>query len=171
MTVRDAEARDLTEIGRIYAYHVTTGVATFEVTPPDAGEWHRRWTSARANGLPFLVVERDGGVAGYAYCSPWKPRPAYRHTVENSIYLAPEAIGLGLGGRLLDVLLERCVAAGLREVIAVVVDADAAGSLALHRKRGFSDAGRLTRVGFKHGRWLDTLLLQRSLAPANPSSA
>ena len=104
-----------------------------------------------------------GRVAGYAYCAPWKTRPAYRHTVEDSIYVAPDAVGCGIGGRLLDELLTECTRAGVREVIAVIVDADGAASLALHRNRGFVDAGRLTAVGFKHGRWLDTMLLQRSL--------
>ncbi|MGE2717054.1 N-acetyltransferase family protein [Mycolicibacterium litorale] len=170
MTVRDATEGDLPEIARIYAHHVVAGVATFEVEPPDAGEWRRRWTATRAQGLPFLVAERTGRIAGYAYCSPWKTRAAYRRTVENSIYLDPDAVGAGFGGRLLDALLDRCAAAGVREVIAVVVDADAAASLALHRSRGFAEAGRLTRVGYKHGRWLDTMLLQRSLAPTDPSS-
>ena len=105
-----------------------------------------------------------GQVAGYAYCGPWKTRPAYRHTVEDSVYLAPHAVGLGIGGRLLDALLTGCAGADVRQVIAVIVDADCAASLALHRNRGFVDAGRLTAVGFKHGRWLDTLLLQRSLS-------
>ena len=95
---------------------------------------------------------------------PWKTRPAYRYTVEDSVYVAPDAVGMGVGGRLLDALLEDCAAAGIREVIAVIVDADANGSLTLHRRRGFVEAGRLERVGFKHGRWLDTVLLQKSLA-------
>ena len=102
-------------------------------------------------------------VAGYAYCMQWKSRPAYRHTVEDSIYLAPHAVGRGIGGCLLDALLAGCSDAGVRQVIAVIVDDDADTSLALHRNRGFVDAGRLTSVGFKHGRWLDTVLLQRSL--------
>ena len=102
-------------------------------------------------------------VAGYVYCAPWKTRPAYRHTVEDSVYLAPRAVGRGIGGALLDTLLGDCAAAGIREVIAVIVATEDAASLALHRNRGFVDAGRLAAVGFKHGRWLDTLLLQRSL--------
>ena len=102
-------------------------------------------------------------IAGYAYCAPWKTRPAYRYTVEDSIYLAPDAVGRGIGGLLLDGLLTECTGTGTREVIAVIVDADGAASMALHRNRGFREAGRLTAVGFKHGRWLDTVLLQRSL--------
>ncbi len=104
-------------------------------------------------------------MAGYGYCAPWKTRPAYRHTAEDSVYLAPSALGLGIGGRLLDTLLSNCASAGVRQVIAVIVDIEgAAASLALHRNRGFLDAGRLTAVGYKHSRWLDTLLLQRSIA-------
>jgi L-amino acid N-acyltransferase YncA len=105
-----------------------------------------------------------GEVAGYGYCAPWKARPAYRHTVEDSVYLAPGAVGMGIGGGLLDTLLSDCASAGVRQVIAVIVDSYGAASLALHRNRGFLDAGRLTAVGFKHGQWLDTVLLQRSIA-------
>ena len=109
--------------------------------------------------MPFLTATLDGEIAGYAYCAPWKTRPAYQYTVEDSVYVAPHAVG----GRLLDSLLADCASEGIREVIAVIVDADGAGSLALHRNRGFVDAGRLRSVGYKHGRWLDTILLQRSL--------
>jgi L-amino acid N-acyltransferase YncA len=163
LVVRPTVADDLDAIGAIYAQHVRTGVATFELVAPDAAEWKRRLASVVDEGLPFLTAELDGRVAGYAYCGPWKARPAYRHTVEDSIYLAPDAVGRGVGGRLLDALLDQSAKVGVREIIAVIVDADGAASLALHRNRGFIDAGRLTAVGFKHGRWLDTLLLQRSL--------
>jgi phosphinothricin acetyltransferase len=163
VTIRPASPGDLDGVGEIYAHHVRTGVATFELTPPDRLEWLRRFHTATSSGLPFLTAAMDGQVIGYAYCAPWKTRPAYRHTVEDSVYLAPHAVGRGVGGRLLDALLDDCVRIGVREVIAVIVDADGAASLALHRNRGFVDAGRLRSVGFKHGRWLDTLLLQRSL--------
>ncbi|MFG1932767.1 GNAT family N-acetyltransferase [Mycobacterium sp. NPDC048908] len=161
--IRPTTADDLEAIGAIYAHYVQAGVATFELVAPDAAEWRHRFTAVTEAGLPFLTAMLDGRVAGYAYCGPWKTRPAYRRTVEDSIYVAPDAAGQGVGGRLLDALLEHCAAAGVREVIAVIVDAGGAASLALHRNRGFVDAGRLTRVGFKHGRWLDTVLLQRSL--------
>jgi L-amino acid N-acyltransferase YncA len=163
MAIRPTSPDDLDAIGEIYTHHVRTGVATFELTAPDRSEWLRRFRAITAEGLPFLTATLDGDVAGYAYCAPWKPRPAYRHTVEDSVYVAPHAVGCGVGGRLLDALLEECAQSGIREVIAVIVDADGAASLALHRNRGFVEAGRLTAVGFKHGRWLDTLLLQRSL--------
>ena len=163
LTIRPTSPDDLDAIGEIYAHHVKTGVATFELAPPDQSEWRSRLQTVTASGLPFLTAWLDGEVAGYAYCSPWKTRPAYRHTVEDSIYVAPHAVGRGVGGQLLDTLLAECGRAGIREVIAVIVDADAVASVALHRNRGFVEAGRLNSVGFKHGRWLDTLLLQRSL--------
>ena len=164
VVIRRTIPDDLDAIGTIYAHHVQTGVATFELTAPDAAEWQRRLHAITGDGLPFLTATLDGRIAGYAYCAPWKARPAYRHTVEDSIYVAPDAVGCGVGGRLLDALLADCTRAGVREVIAVIVDADGVASLALHRNRGFVDAGRLTAVGFKHGRWLDTVLLQRSLS-------
>lgn len=161
--VRPTSLDDLGAISDIYAHHVRTGVATFELTAPDLAEWRRRFAAVTSQGLPFLTATLDDDIVGYAYCVPWKSRPAYRHTVEDSVYVAPHAVGLGVGGQLLDGLLAECATAGIREVIAVIVDTDETASLALHRNRGFIDAGRLRAVGFKHGRWLDTLLLQRSL--------
>lgn len=163
VAIRPAVTDDLDAIAGIYSHHVLTGVATFELAPPDSDEWKRRFDAVAEGELPFVTATVDGKVVGYGYCAPWKTRPAYHHTVEDSVYLAPGATGLGIGGRLLDALLSACAKAGMRQVIAVIVDADGAASLALHRNRGFVDAGRLTAVGFKHGRWLDTLLLQRSL--------
>lgn len=162
--VRPTSPDDLDAISDIYAHHVETGVATFELIPPHREEWEGRLATARERELPFLTATLDDEIVGYAYCSPWKLRPAYRHTVENSIYLTPQCAGRGIGTLLLDGLLADCTAAGIREVIAVVVDTDeAAASLALHRKHGFTEAGRLRAVGYKHGRWLDTVLLQCSL--------
>lgn len=165
VVIRPAVTDDLAAIAEIYAHHVLIGVATFELTPPDSDEWRRRFDAVAERELPFVTATLDGKVAGYGYCAPWKTRPAYRQTVENSVYLAPGAVGLGIGGRLLDTLLTECGRAGVRQIIAVIVDTEsAAASLALHRNRGFIDAGRLRAVGFKHGRWLDTLLLQHSIA-------
>ena len=162
--VRATSPDDLGAISAIYAHHVEAGVATFELIPPHREEWESRLATARMSELPFLTATLDDEIVGYAYCSPWKLRPAYRHTVENSIYLAPQAAVRGIGTLLLQGLLDGCTAAGIREVIAVVVDTDeAAASLALHRKHGFAEAGRLRAVGYKHGRWLDTVLLQCSL--------
>ncbi|WP_137145241.1 GNAT family N-acetyltransferase [Mycolicibacterium sp. CR10] len=163
VTIRPTAPDDIDAIGAIYAQYVQTGVATFELTAPDRDELLRRFDTITSAGLPYLTAELDGQVAGYAYCAPWKTRPAYRHTVEDSIYVAPDAVGNGVGGRLLDGVLGACQEAGIRQVIAVIVDAEADASLALHRQRGFVDTGRLAAVGFKHGRWLDTILLQRSL--------
>lgn len=164
MTIRPTTPGELDAIGEIYAHYVRTGVATFELTPPDRAEMLCRFHTITSAGLPFLTATLDGAVVGYAYCAPWKTRPAYRLTVEDSLYIAPHAVGCGIGGRLLDALLVDCERIGIREVIAVVVDDGGAASLALHRNRGFADAGRLTSVGFKHGRWLDTLLLQKHLS-------
>lgn len=162
--VRAGEPEDLDQVAEIYAHYVTTSAATFELTAPDREEWARRFAAVRDAGLPFLVAQDEGKIAGYAYCAPWRPRPAYRQTVEDSVYVAPWAAGRGIGGRLLDELLTRCGHAGVRQVIAVVaVTGDHAASLALHRKRGFADAGLLAGVGFKDGRWLDTHLFQRGL--------
>jgi phosphinothricin acetyltransferase len=162
-SVRAAQVSDLDPTLEIYAHYVATSGATFELTAPDAAEWARRFQAITDAGLPFVVAELAGRIAGYAYCSPWKTRPAYRQTVEDSIYLAPWAAGQGLGGALLDELLRACAAAEIREVLAVIADTGDPASLILHRKRGFTEAGRLKSVGFKQGRWLDTVLLQRSL--------
>jgi L-amino acid N-acyltransferase YncA len=168
-SIRPGTSRDLDAVRDIYAHYVATSTATFELTAPDRAEWDRRFAEVTGAGLPFLVAETDAGIAGYAYCGAWKTRPAYRQTVEDSIYLDPAATGLGIGGKLLDELLSACAVAGIREVIAVIAEtgdgneSGEAASARLHRRRGFVEAGRLTRVGFKHDRWLDTLLLQRSL--------
>jgi L-amino acid N-acyltransferase YncA len=164
MSTRVATSDDLDAIAEIYAHYVATSVATFELDPPDAAEWRRRFAAIADAGLPFLAAERDGAIAGYAYCAPWKTRPAYRATVEDSVYVAPSAVGQGCGTELVRDLLDACAAAGIREVIAVIADTGDPASVELHRRFGFVDAGRLTRVGYKHDRFVDTLLLQRSLA-------
>jgi L-amino acid N-acyltransferase YncA len=162
--IRPATEADLAAMLEIYAGHVLGGVATFEVEPPDPAEWARRFRSVLDAGLPFLAAESGGRVAGYAYCRPWNTRPAYRQTVEDTIYLADWATGQGIGGALLGELLAACEKADIREVLGIVVDSGNPASLLLHRKHGFEETGRLRRVGFKHGRWLDTVILQRSLS-------
>lgn len=162
MSVRAATTEDLPAIAEIYAHYVTTSVATFELEAPDAAEWHRRFAAITDAGLPFVVTERDGAVAGYAYCAPWKTRPAYRATVEDSIYIAPWAVGKGHGARLLGALLDAAQTAGVREIIAVIADSGDPASVRLHQRFGFRTAGRLERVGYKHQRWIDTVLLQWS---------
>jgi phosphinothricin acetyltransferase len=164
MPVRPALPSDLAALADIYAHYVTGSVATFELDPPDAQEWLRRLGAITEAGLPFLVTERDGAVAGYAYCAPWKSRPAYRATVEDSVYVAPWAVGRGCGTELMAALLQACREVGVREVIAVIADSGDPASVQLHHRFGFIDAGRLTRVGHKHDRFIDTVLMQRSLA-------
>jgi phosphinothricin acetyltransferase len=163
MPTRIATPDDLDAIAEIYAHYVRTSVATFELEPPDAQEWRRRHAAITDAGLPFVVIERDGVVAGYAYCAPWKTRPAYAATVEDSVYVAPGAVGTGCGTELMRALLAACAVAGVREVIAVIADTGDPASVDLHRRFGFGEAGRLQRVGYKHDRYVDTLLLQRSL--------
>jgi L-amino acid N-acyltransferase YncA len=161
--VDPATPDDLERVADIFAHYVWNTAATFEETPPTVAAWRRRLDDLSGLGLPFLVARTGGEVAGYAYASPWRRKPAYRHTVEDSVYLAAGRTGQGLGRALLGPLLTRCADAGLRQVIAVIADAGADASVALHRSFGFVDAGRLTAVGHKHGAWIDTVLMQRDL--------
>lgn len=161
--IRPAAAGDLGGVAAIFSHYVTSSVITFEVTPPTAGDWRRMRDDLAARGLPFLVCECDGEVVGYAYAAPWRPKPAYRYTVESTIYLAPDRTGRGLGRRLLGSLQQRCALAGVEQMIAVIADSGDLASIALHRACGFTDAGRLRSVGRKHGRLLDTLLMQHDL--------
>ncbi|WP_433479272.1 N-acetyltransferase family protein [Spirillospora sp. CA-142024] len=161
--IRPAGRGDPKAVAEIFTHYVSHTVITFEQTPPAVAEWRRRLDDLTGRGLPFLVADLDGEVAGYAYAGPWRPKPAYRHTVEDSIYLAPDRTGRGLGGALLGGLVNRCARAGMRQMIAVIADTGGDASTALHRRFGFTDAGRLTGVGHKHGRSIDTLLMQRAL--------
>lgn len=163
--VREAREGDLGGIAAIYAEHVLHGSASFEVAPPDVAEMSLRHAAVVAAGLPWLVVEDGGALAGYAYAAPYRPRPAYRHTVEDSVYLAPGRQGRGLGRALLAELVARCRALGRREMIAIIGDSGNAASIGLHRALGFRHVGTLTDVGFKHGRWLDSVIMQLSLRP------
>jgi len=147
----------------IYRHHVLHGTASFETEAPDLAEMSRRRADLVGRGMPHLVLEQVGVIRGYAYAGPYRPRAAYRDTVENSVYLAPDAIGLGFGRRLLAALIEQCTALGLRQMVAVVGDSDNLASIRLHEQMGFRRVGTLIAVGFKHGRWLDTVLLQRAL--------
>lgn len=169
--VRPAEAADLGGIARIFAHYVTDSLVTFEEEPPTVGYWRRQFDYLAERQLPFLVADADGTVAGYAYASPWRPKPAYRHTVEDSVYLAPEFRGQGSGRLLLDALLTACTFAPVRQVVAVIADTGDPASAALHRACGFTNAGRLQAVGYKHGRHIDTLLMQRAISPPPGTSA
>ncbi|MEU4508639.1 N-acetyltransferase family protein [Nonomuraea wenchangensis] len=161
--VRAAVPADLAAVTAINAHYVAHTVITFEETPPTVADWQARLADLTARGFPFLVADVGGEIAGYAYAGPWRPKPAYRHTVEDSIYLAPGHVGRGLGNALLAALIDGATAAGLRRMIAVIADAGDDRSIALHRRHGFTEAGRLTEVGFKLGRWVDTTLMERPL--------
>jgi phosphinothricin acetyltransferase len=161
--IRAAASGDFDAIAAIFSHYVTSSVVTFEVTPPTAEDWRRTRDDLTARGLPFVVCECDGEVAGYAYAAPWRAKPAYRHTVESTIYLAPDRTGRGLGRRLLRALQEDCALSGAEQMIAVIADSGNPASVALHRACGFIDAGRLRNVGRKHGRLIDTLLMQHGL--------
>jgi L-amino acid N-acyltransferase YncA len=165
MNIRPVGASDLPGIRAIYNHFVRTSTATFDETESDDAFWAAKAERIRAAGLPFLVAENDAGEPlGYALAQPWSPKTAYRRTVENSIYLAPNFAGQGYGRALMAEFLDACRSAGIREVIAVIVE-DGAASLALHRRAGFSDVGRLKNVGVKFGRDLDVVFLQKSLTP------
>jgi phosphinothricin acetyltransferase len=156
----------LEAVAGIYAHYVTDTVATFEEVPPTVDDWSARLDDLASRGLPFLVATVDDEVVGYAYAGPWRPKPAYRHTVEDSVYLRPGFTGRGVGRALLEAVLDGCEAAGARQVVAVIADTGSDASAALHRRLGFTHAGRLTAVGRKHGRWVDTVLMQRALPSA-----
>lgn len=163
ISIRQAAPRDLERITEIYRESVLNGVATYELTPPDFQEMQSRYTALVDNGFPYLVAETDTGeLAGYAYAGPYRTRPAYRWTVEDSIYLPPESRGKGVGRALLAALVERCADLGFRQMIAVIGGA-APASVALHRALGFQLTGAMKATGFKHGRWLDTTIMQLPL--------
>jgi phosphinothricin acetyltransferase len=161
--IRDAGQADLGAVQRIYAHHVREGLASFEEVSPDEAEIARRFAAVRAAGLPYLVAELDGRVIGFAYAGPFRDRPAYRYTVENSVYVDPAAVRRGAGGALLGRLIERCREGGYRQMIAVIGGRDNASSISLHERLGFRRIGRLEAVGFKHERWVDVMLMQRAL--------
>lgn len=163
--IRPAVATDIPAIAAIYAHAVLHGTASWELAPPNEAEMLRRFESVLAGGYPYLAAERGGLLLGYAYAGAYRPRPAYRATVENSIYIAPEAQGSGIGGALLSALMEDCTARGFRQMIAVIGDGTggSAGSRRLHERAGFRLIGVAEKVGFKHGRWLDQMLMQKEL--------
>lgn len=164
--VRDVSDCDLEAIQQIYAHYVLHGLATFEETPPPVEELFTRRESIRRHGLPYLVAEREGRVVGYAYASPYRPRPAYRFTVEDSVYVEQSLHGKGIGTALLSALISRCEAGNWRQMVAIIGDSGNAGSIALHTRMGFREVGTLKDVGFKFDRWVDTVIMQRILGPA-----
>jgi len=171
LLLRPSNAADLGAVRDIYAHAVTQGTGTFELEVPDAAEMARRRGEVLDKGLPWLVAEQDGQVLGYAYANHFRPRPAYRFSVEDSVYLLPEAQGRGIGRVLLAELLDRCQAAGARQMLAVIGDSANLGSIGVHRSLGFEPCGTLRSVGWKFGRWLDVVLMQRPLGVGDSTPA
>lgn len=161
--VRNAVPSDISEITRIYAHHVLNGLASFEETPPDAGEMTRRFDAIHEKSLPYLIAEIDGHICGYAYAMLYRERSAYRYTVENSIYIDPEWQRRGVASALLHRLIDACAATGARQMIAVIGDSANAASIGLHARHGFRAAGTLPSVGYKFGRWVDSVIMVRPL--------
>ncbi|WP_156367797.1 GNAT family N-acetyltransferase [Brevundimonas sp. Leaf363] len=173
VVIRDVEPGDMARIAAIYAESVENGLGTFELDPPDEAEMVTRFAAVAASGLPRLVAEIDGQIAGYAYAGVFRPRRGYRYTVEDSVYIDPAFRGRGVGRALLSALIERCEALGLRQMLAVIGDSANAGSVALHAACGFEPCGVLNSVGWKHNDWRDVVLMQRALGPggdAEPTS-
>lgn len=163
LRIRPATTGDVPAITRIYAHAVEYGTASFEIEAPDAAEMARRLQAMLDNNYPYVVAERAGAVAGYAYANAYRPRVAYRWSVEDSIYVAPNMQGQRIGSQLLARLIEEAERRGFRQMIAVIGDSAQAPSIAVHARAGFSHIGTLRSVGFKLGRWLDTVLMQRAL--------
>lgn len=163
LVIRPSTADDLPAITAVYAWNVEHGTGTFELEAPDLAEMSRRRDDVLGKGLPWLVAERGGQVLGYAYANHFRPRRAYRFCLEDSIYLADEARGQGVGRLLLAELVARCEAAGARQMLAVIGDSANAGSIGVHRALGFEHTGILRSAGWKFGRWLDVVLMQKSL--------
>ena len=164
VVIRPSSPEDIAQIQAIYAREVLEGTASFELTAPDLDEMRRRRETVINAGFPYLIAAYDERIAGYAYASTYRPRPAYRFSVENSVYVARWAQRRGVGGRLLTELIDACCALGLRQMIAIIGDSKHIASIQLHQKAGFRIVGTLTNVGFKFDRWLDTVIMQRSLA-------
>jgi phosphinothricin acetyltransferase len=162
-SIRQAQPADIAAITGIYAHAVRYGTASFELDPPDEAEMRRRYQALLASGHPYLVAELDEAIVGYAYVGPYRARPAYHFAVENSVYVAPQSVRRGFGRALLGRLIVEAERSGFRQMIAVIGDTANAGSVELHRAAGFRMVGTFENVGFKFGRWLDTVLMQRPL--------
>jgi phosphinothricin acetyltransferase len=171
--LRDATADDAPRLAEIYGHHVLHGLGTFEETPPPVGEIAARLGAIQGRALPYLVAQAEGGVVGFAYASPFRGRAAYRYTVEDSVYVAQGKAGQGIGKALVQAVIDRCEALGLRQMIAIIGDSGNAGSVGLHRSLGFDLMAAMPAVGFKHGRWVDIVWMQRALGvgASQPPSA
>lgn len=165
LVIRPATLADIPAITRIYAHAVRHGTASFELEPPTEAEMTQRMQALLDGRFPYFIAETDGRIAGYAYASLYRTRPAYRFTVEDSVYVAPENHRRGVGRALLEKLIEACTALGFRQMIAVIGDSNQAASIGVHKACGFEDAGNLRNIGWKFDKWLDTPLMQRALGP------
>jgi phosphinothricin acetyltransferase len=170
VTLRDATPADIPAIQAIYAHHVMHGLASFEEVPPSVEEMRARFEAIAGGGKPYIVAEAGGRIVGYGYASAYRARSAYRYTLENSIYVDESARGRGVGTALLAELVARCRKGPWRQMLAIIGDSANAASIGVHRKAGFRQVGVLERVGFKHGRWVDSVLMQLELSPADPDS-
>ncbi len=170
LTLRGAVAADIAAITALYAHEVGGGVATYEVIAPNEDEMARRWHTLVAQGFPYLVAEHDGAFAGYAYASSYRAREGYRWTVENTVYVSPALQGRGIGRELLTRLIAECEALGFRQMVAVIGDRNNVASVVLHQRLGFHTVGVFYGLGRKHGRWLDSVQMQRTLGPGANSS-
>jgi L-amino acid N-acyltransferase YncA len=166
-TIRPSTDHDVPAITAIYGHHVQHGTGTFETTPPSESDMAARRADVLSKALPYLVAEEAGRVVGFAYCQWFKPRPAYRFSAEDSIYLHPDAAGQGLGKHLLTALIGQAEAAGIRKLIAVIGDSNNAGSVGVHKALGFEQVGVIKSCGWKFGRWLDIVLMEKPLGEAD----
>ncbi|MFJ3487519.1 GNAT family N-acetyltransferase [Pseudomonas sp. NPDC090202] len=167
LTLRDAREDDMPAVQAIYAHHVLHGTASFELEPPTLAQMLQRRADVLAHGLPYVVAEWDGEVVGYGYATLYRPRPAYRFTVEDSVYVRDGMAGLGIGQTLLGRIVQHCIDDGRRQMVAVIGNSENTASIRLHERLGFRVVGVFQSVGFKHGRWLDTVLMQRELGEGN----
>jgi len=167
MELSEATAADIPAIQSIYAHHVLHGLASFEIDPPSLAQMRRRFESITAGGYPYLIAADNGKLLGYAYASAYRSRPGYRYTVEDSVYVSPAHVGRGIGRRLLAGLIDECERRGYRQMLAVIGDSANAASIELHRACGFVHGGTLRSVGFKFGRWVDSVIMQRGLGESD----
>lgn len=163
LILRAATPADLAPMRAIYAHHVAQGLGTFEEVAPTAEDFAARWAAVTGCGLPWLAAELDGQVAGYAYAGPFRPRSGYRYTAEDSVYVAPDRVGGGVGRALLGGVISACAEAGMRALVALIGDSGNDASIGLHRALGFEPAGLMRSAGWKHGRWADVVILQKAL--------
>ncbi len=170
-TLRPAQETDMEGVQRIYGDHVSHGLASFEEAPPSVDEMRSRFRTLKSQSFPYLVAERPDGIVGYSYAGPYRTRSAYRFTIENSVYVAKDCSGQGIGRALLSALIAECEKGPWRQMIAIIGNSGNRASIALHEKLGFQLVGTLRDVGFKHDQWVDTVLMQRHLAPARGASS